>query len=501
MANNALIMKNTAFMAIRMIFSLAVSLYTSRVVLQQLGVVDFGIYSIVAGIVAFVAFLRSSLSTAIQRFMNVELAVTKGAESQRVFSASWGCIICLIVVFVVIAEAVGLWYINTKLNIPPGKMTDAHIVFQISVLIVIIEMLRIPYNALIISREKMAFYAYNSIIEVVLKLLLAIALILVSGNKLVWFIWFLVAIAIFINLTYVIYCRKILPALRFSLRVDRPKMKEIGKYIGWNAVTSLSDISYQQGSAMILNFFFGVAYNATMGITNQIKTAVFSFTGSVQSASNPQIVQTFASGQHDEFTRLFIRISKISFFCMAFLGVPILLNSQWLLSVWLADVPPMANIFAKLMIIFCMVDSLVGTLWITIHASGHIARYNIVVGIIWLLCLPLTFLVYKLGLPPYSLIAVMIFIDSLLIVIRVRFTQRLCNVPASLYYKKVILRILCVLIAALAIPLAIRLCLKEADFITFLITSVTWTLTMITATYFIGFTANERKFIKKLIKR
>lgn len=501
MANHKLILKNTIFLAVRMILSLGVTLYTSRVVLQQLGVEDFGIYSVVAGLVTIVAFIKSALTVAMQRYMNVELALTHGKNLQTVFAASFGCIFVLILLFIVLAEVVGLWYLNHELNIPLYRMEDARVVFQMSLVIVIVEMLRIPYNSLIIAHEKMSFYAYNSIFEVLLKLAVAISLIVIAGDKLVVYMWLLITVAFLVNVSYIIYCRKILPAIHFSMDINRKKMKEIGKFAGWNVLTSFSDISYQQGSAMILNVFFGVAYNATMGIANQIKSAVFSFTGSVQSASNPQIIQSFASGKHEDFTALFINVSRISFYCVAFLGVPVLLNSEWLLSVWLVDIPPLAPLFAQLMIGFCMIDALVGPLWVTMQASGKVARYNIIVSIIWLMCLPITYLVYKLGLPVYSLIVVMSLTDLVLIVIRVKFTQKNCNIPSKLYYKKVIFNVLTVLIVSISFPMAIKLLTYDKGFYTFILTTGLWVVSFPVSVYFLGFDKNERNVVKKLFKR
>lgn len=501
MANQKLIMKNTGFMALRMLISMAVTLYTSRVVLQQLGVEDFGIYSVVAGLALIMSFFTSALTAAIQRYMNVELAVTKGEGMQQVFAASWGCVTGMALLFVLIAEAAGLWFLDHTLNIPVGRMPDARIVFQLSLVIVIVEMFRVPYNSLIIAHEKMAFYAYNSIIEVGLKLTVAILLSITAGNKLLIYMWMLIAVAVLINISYVVYCRIILPHLRFRLNAEFRKVVEIGKFAGWNVLTSISDISYQQGTAMILNIFYGVALNATMGITNQIKTAVFSFTRSLQTAANPQIIQTFASGNSDEFKALFIRISKISFFCVAFIGMPVFMNADFLLSVWLSVVPPQGAIFARLIIVFCLVDSLVGPLWVTMQASGKIARYQIVISTVWLLCLPLTYFAYRWGFPSYSLISVMILIDSILIIIRVKYTQKYCGVKCIDYYKSVIFRIICTFTLGLILPELLGNMVIMPPVARFFSTSALWVITMSLAIYFVGLTHAERQFADSFVKR
>lgn len=505
MSDNKRIFSNTLHMAIRMFATMAVTLYTSRVVLQQLGVEDFGIYTVVGGLALIMSFFTSALTAAIQRYLNVELAIGGKNGLQEVFSACWGCVIALSIAFLILAEGAGLWFLNNELNIAPDRMADARIVFQMSLVIVVIEMLRVPYNSLIIAHERMSFYAYNSIVEVSLKLATAILLSLTPGNKLLIYMTMLIAVAFIINVSYVIYCRLKLPRVYFSLRGDRSRMLEIGKFAGWNVITSLSDISYQQGTSMILNIFYGVALNASMGIANQVKTAIFAFTRSVQLAANPQIIKSYAAGNHSVFESLFLRISKVSFFFVLLIGIPIFLNIDFILSIWLSVIPPMAAIYAKLMIIFCIIDSLVGPLWVSMQATGNIARYQITISISWLMSLPLTYLAFKAGLPGYWLLWIMIGIDSILIAIRVKFTEKYCGIPAATYFRQVIARVVSVTAAALAVTLGVMyLCAANSQIIFFFISSSVWCVSAGVAIWFIGLTEAEReiamKFIKKHIK-
>lgn len=501
MADNRLIMKNAAFMAVRMLFSLLVNLYTSRVILQQLGVEDFGIYWLIAGLTLIMAFFKYSLTAAFQRYMNVELAITKGTGMQQVFSASWACVFIMIVILLLLAESAGLWFLNSELNVPAGRMGDAHVVYQLSLLIVIIELLRVPYNSLIIACEKMSFYAYNSIFEVTLKLAVALLLTLFAGNKLFIYMYLLVGVAVLINLSYVFYTRKIQPSLRFRLKADKSQISEISKFAGWNILSSIADISYLQGSAMILNVLFGVTLNATWGITNQIKTAVYSITNSLQSAANPQIIKSFTLGEQATFVNLFVRISKISFYFTALIGIPLLLNAEYILSVWLTVIPPQAAIFMKLIVIFCLVDGLVGPLWVTMQASGKIARYQIVVSLVWLSCLPVTYVCYKLGAPAYTIIWVMTAIDTILIAIRILFTRKICRINFSLYFRKIVLNIICVSIVALALPVFLDCLTYSSDLAKLLATTSSWLVCMTLASYYIGFTKEEKDFVKSILNK
>ncbi len=500
MADNKLIMKNTAFMAVRMLLSMGVSLYTSRVVLQQLGVVDFGVYTVIGGLAIIMSFFTSALTAAIQRYMNVELALTHGRGMQQVFSACWGCVIVMVAVFLVIAEAAGLWFLENELSIPVDRMGDARIVFQMSLAIVVIEMFRVPYNSLIIAHERMSFFAYNSILEVVLKLVTAISLSLVPGNKIVIYMWLLIGVAVLVNASYVVYCRRNMPGIRFSLRADRGQMVAIGKFAGWNVLTSISDIAYQQGSAMILNIFYGVALNASMGIANQVKTAVSSFTRSVQLAANPQIVKSFAAGEYDEFSMLFMRISRISFFLMLFLGMPIMLNAGYILSLWLTVTPPSGVLFVQLMVAFCIVDSLTGPLWVSMQAAGKIASYQIVISSVWILCLPLTYVAFYCGLPPYWLLIVLIGIDVSLIFFRVAFTSRYCKITVGAYLRGVAWPVVSVAVAGALIPVMMA-CAITDPLARLLSTGAAWCVTMPLAVYFLGLSKQERTAALTLLSK
>lgn len=500
MTDSKLIMKNTGFMAVRMLLSMAVSLYTSRVVLLQLGVTDFGIFTVIGGLAIIMSFFTSALSAAIQRYMSVELAVSKGKGMQGVFSACWVCVLVMAGIFVLFAEVVGLWFLDTVVNIPPDRMDVAGIVFQLSLVIVVIEMLRVPYNAMILAYEYMDFFAYNSILEVALKLITAIMLSLTAGNKIIIYMFLLIGVAALINLAYVVYCRRKISGVRFSLRANHRQAVSIGKFAGWNVITSISDIAYQQGSGLILNIFFGVGFNSSMGIANQVKSAVVSFTRSVQSAANPQIIKIFSAGEQNDFEMLFMRISRISFYLTMFLGIPVLLNARYVLSLWLTVIPPAGVEFVQLMIIFCVIDSLVGPLWVTMQATGKIASYQIVVSTIWLLCLPLTYIIYKLGMPSYSLFWVMIFIDASLIIVRLWFTSRFCRIRISAYLRGVALPVLAVSVAGIIVP-ALCVFLIENPLVCLLVSGAIWCLTFPASIWALGLTDAEHNAIKDFVKK
>jgi O-antigen/teichoic acid export membrane protein len=474
---------------------MATSLYTGRVVLQQLGIVDFGIYAVVGGLTMVMAFFTNALTTAIQRYMNVELGKSGGRNINLVFSASWLCVIAMTAIFLILAEGVGLWFLNNQLSIPPGRMGDAQIVFQMSMVIVIFEMLRVPYSSLIISYEQMSFYAYNSIIESMLKLVTVFLLSLVGGSKLLAYMAFLIGVAFIINISFIWFCKHTHPTIRYSRNVSYSQVKEISKFAGWNVLSSLSDISYMHGSSLILNMFFGVTFNATMGVANQVRTAVTAFTKGVQTAANPQIIQCYANGDHVSFTNLFTTISRIACYLILFIGTPILINTDLVLNTWLATLPPNAVTFVRLMIVFCIVDSLTGPLWVTMQACGKIAVYQIVISIAWLINLPITYIGYRAGMPHYWLLVVMIVFSAVITVIRLLFTRANCNVALRTYMRDVIRPIVATSAIAYIITLPLSL-LNFNPWPQFFLTTGVWVIVFPTALWCVGITSAERATLK-----
>ncbi len=498
MTNDKLIVKNTVFMAVRMVITMAISLYTSRVVLAQLGITDYGIFIVVAGLTVIMSFFTSALTAAIQRYMNFELGLTGGRGMQQIFAACWVCVVLIAILFVGLAETGGMWFLGSELDIPAGRMADARMVLHMSMLIVVVEMCRVPYNSLIIAHERMSFYAYNSIVESLLKLLAVIALSLICGDKLIVYMGLLIVVSFLINASYIVYCRHYFPGIRFSLRANVAKVKEIGKFAGWNVLTSISDIAYQQGSSMILNIFYGVGFNATMGISNQVKTAVASFTRSVQIAANPQIVKSYASGDSISFKRLITIISRISYFAVLFLGMPILVNTEFVLNLWLTELPPDAVIFVRLMVVFCLLDSLIGPLWVSMQASGRIAGYQSVISVLWILCLPLIYVAFRHGLPPYWLLVVLIGINFVSLWIRIGFTSHYCGMQVSYYGKKVLFPIVVVtFVCCVALWPVVRHVVDPMRL--FVISSVVWVAVCPVAVYFLALSRYERQGVKRVV--
>ena len=500
MTANHRIFKNSLYMAVRMIVTMTITLFTSRVVLQQLGETDYGVYVVVGGLSILVAFLTSSLTAAIQRYMNVEIGQTGGRNMQKVFASCCVCVILTAIIVIILAETVGIWFLNSKLSIPADRMQDANIVYQMSLFLVMNELLRVPYSSLITAYEKMTFYAYNSILEALLKLTAVILLSCILGDKLIVYMWLLVGVSMMITASYILYSKRYFKGIYFSVRSSWIDIIDVSRFAGWNILTSISDIAYQQGSSMVLNIFYGVTFNATMGIVSQVKTAVFSFTRSVQYASNPQIIQSFIAGRHQDYVKLFVMISKLSFYLVLFIGLPLVLNMNYVLELWLGEIPPQGVLFARLMIIFCLLDSLTGPLWISMQAYGKIASYQVIISIIWIMCLPLTYIAYKQGFPPATLLVIMILINIVLIIVRLWFNKKCCNVSVKTYLMEVVSRLVGVTVVGASVPVFLSF-VGLGDLKEFVITTVSSIIIIPCAIYFIGSTTTEKVAIKRWISK
>lgn len=440
--NNKRIARNTAFLYVRMFVTLLVTLYTSRVILEVLGVEDFGIYSLVAGVVVLFSFLNAAITNAIQRYISVALGRNDKEYERQIFSTSFLALGMLAIVLLLLCETAGLWLLNSELKLPESKIYIANVVYQISIAIMIVDIFRTPYNALIISHERMNFYAYVSIAEAALKLVIVFMLYAIATEKLLLYALLLLAVGSIINLFYITFARKELKIKIYRRSMNWKLLRELTSFSGWNVLGGVADIGYQQGTNMILNIFYGVTLNATMGITMQVKNAVYNFARNLLTAANPQITKSHSCGEHEYAQTLVTQVSKYAFFLLYITSLPIMLNMDFVLHVWLKNPPQYAVEFCNLMLIFCMIDSFVGPLWTLAMAEGNIKSYQIISAIILLLNLPLSWIALQTGAAPYAIIIVQI-----------------CVAIPNLAYRIIYLRMKGVLkvrpyLAGLALPIA-----------------------------------------------
>lgn len=452
-SNSKRIAKNTLLLYFRMILIMVVSLYTSRIILNELGVEDFGIYNLVAGVVILFSFLSNAMITATQRYLSIAIGKKDEKYIQAVFSTSLLSHFFLIFFIFLAAETIGLWLINAKLEIPADRMSATNFVYQLAILTTCVNIIRIPYNASIIANERMSFFAYVSIVETFLKLAVVWALAITPGDKLVIYSFLLLLVAIVIDIAYWYYCQRFLLANKFYLKTNKKLFVKLTSFSVWNLFGGLADIGYKQGTNIILNLFWGVSINAVLGITNQIRNALVPFIGNLQLAVNPQMVKSYALGDYEYFKILVYRISKYSYFLMLIIVFPIIFNIDLILELWLKNPPEHTAIFAILTSVYCLVDSLTGPLWAAMQAGGKIKRFQIVTGICLLLNLPVSYLFLMYGYAPSVVLIIQIVITGFTVGVRVLFVKYYLQFSIRNYVREVIFPI--VFVTALSLPIAL----------------------------------------------
>ena len=368
--NTRRIAKNTVMLYIRMLLIMAVTLYTSRVVLNVLGVEDFGIYNVVGGIVVMFSFLNGAMATSTQRFLSFSLGKNDQEQVARVFSMSMTTHISIALIVLLLAETFGLWIFYRYLNIPPERMGAAQWVYQLSVLTFCISIIRVPYNAGIIAYERMSFYAYISIVEVCLKLGMVILLQYLGSDKLILYALLMALTTGIVTFIYKLYCCKTFSVCRYHYFWDKHLYKELISFSGWSLFGSAANVGVQQGINILLNVFFGVVTNAALGIANQVSSAVSQLVGNFQTAFNPALVKSYASGDYSYFVRLIFQTSRFSYFLLFIIALPLYLCMPFVLKVWLDIVPEYTVVFCRWMLVFVLIDAVSAPLWIGCNYSG-----------------------------------------------------------------------------------------------------------------------------------
>ena len=359
--NNKRIAKNTLMLYVRMMLIMLVSLYTSRVILKTLGIENFGIYNIVGGIVVLFSFINNAMVSSTQRYLNYELGRQNLDEAKKIFSASLTIHFIIAGIIIFLSETIGLWFLNKYINIPEGRIVAANWVYQFSILTFAVNIIRTPYNASIIAYERMSFYAYISIIEVVLKLIIVYAIV-IFADRLIAYSVLVFIVAILILICYIIFCLSKFPICKYKYEYNKLRYASLLNFSGWSMFGALANTGAQQGINILLNMFFGVTVNAAMGIAHQVNSALYSFVSNFQTAFNPQIIKSYAANDRSYFFSLILHTSRYSFYLLLILAFPVILCCQEILQIWLVDVPEHAVAFCQLVIIFSLIDAWQGPL-------------------------------------------------------------------------------------------------------------------------------------------
>lgn len=497
--NTKRIAKNTILLYVRMLFGMLVSLYTSRVIISALGVVDYGIYGVVGSFVAMFSLINGSLSASASRFLTFELGRGDMNKLKTVFSTSLLIHIALAVVVVLLLETVGLWFLNNKMVIPADRMFAANCVYQASVLSFVLGLLSVPYNASIVAHERMKAFAYIGILDILLRLgvVILVAHLPAACDRLIYYALLILALAFMMQYLYWRYCRKNFEECHLQFTFDKSCWKQMGSFAGWNFIGSSSAVLREQGGNILINLLGGgPAVNAARGIAASVQSAVASFVANFMTAVNPQITKSYASGEHEYMMSLIFRSARFSYFLLLMLALPILLNTHYILNLWLDIVPAHSVLFTQLVLIFAMCESISNPLVTVMLATGNIRNYQIVVGGLQSMNFPLSFIMLRLGYFPEIVMVVAIFLSLCCLVTRIYMLRGMVGLSARGYFKEVILRILCVTFAAIVLPLLVVYD-RDTDFTIFIISSIICVVSSGLSIYYLGCKISERTFIRE----
>lgn len=497
--NNKRIAKNTLVLYVRMFLMMAISLYTSRVVLKTLGVEDFGIYNVVGGIVSMMGVINGAMSVSTQRYLTFELGRGDDARLKQVFSMCLTIYMMLGILLIILAETIGVWFLNTQLVIPIDRMNAANWVFQFSIFSSVLSLLTNPYTAVIISHEKMGVYAYISIVDVVLKLVIVYILLVIPIDKLSTY-GFLMFLLHAVNCGfYWLYCHLNHKESRYKFYWETPLFKQLLSYTGWNLFGSTAGLVKGQGLNILLNMFFNPSVNAARGIAYQVNTNVSNFFTNFYTAVRPQITKYYAQQDLNNMFKLVFRSSKMAFFLILIISLPLIIEAPYIIQLWLGQLPEYVIPFMRLILVITAVDAMATPLMTTAHATGKIALYQSVVGTMTILNIPISYVFLNYGFSPLIVFEVSLVIAVTNLFLRLWIVWRLVRFPVWIYIKQIFGVCLIVCFISSIIPMIAYNLLAEGlcrFVILCLLSIVSCSLTI----YFIGLKLEERSFVIKLIK-
>lgn len=499
-ANHKRILRNTGILYMRMLLVMAVTLYTSRVVLVALGVEDFGIYHVVAGFVALLGFMQGAMTTATQRYFSFDLGESGGKDISRIFNTSLLIHALLALLIVLVAETVGYWFVVTQLTIPGDRLTAALWAYHLSVASFVVSVITVPFAAMLMAHERMGIFALIGMLDVLLKLAAVILLQYLASDKLIAYAGLLLLVSLTTLTLYVVINKLLFRQIKLRWQWHSQQFRTMLSYTAWNTWGNLAAALSGQGTNVLLNIFFGPAVNAGKSISAQANGALNSFVVNVQAAINPQIIKLYASGEHTQMHTMVLYAAKYNFFLLFTLALPVLLYTENLLGLWLVEVPPYAVAFLQLTIAASLIDSFSAPLMTSAQATGHIRLYQSVVGGILLLNLPLSFLLLHHGHPPEAVLLTAVGLSFIALIARILIISPLINLPKKTFVSRVLAR---ASIVVLTTVLCARTVVPEATgSILILIQGIAISAFLtLTAIWLLGLGAAEKRQLINLIKK
>lgn len=497
-SNNKRIAKNTLLLYARMLFLMVVSLFTSRVNLHSLGVADFGIYNVVGGVVAMFSMFSGALSVAISRNITYELGRGDNEKLSKVFSTAVNIQVALAIFIVILAEIVGIWFLNNKMVIPEERLYAANWVMHCSIITFAINLISVPYNADIIAHERMSAFAYISILEASLKLGIAYFLFISPVDKLITYAVLLACVSLVLRLIYGIYCNRHFEETHYHFVYDKPLLKSMLGFAGWSMFGLVAYTGYTYGLNVLLNVFFGPVVNAARGIVVQVQTAVQQFAQNFQMALNPQIIKNYASNNLERMHTLIFASSKYCYFMLLMFAIPIIIEAPQLLSLWLGIVPEHTVNFLRLIMLIITFDSLGSSISTAQQATGKIKVYQIIVGGIMLMIVPVAWIWLKLGGTPETVYIVYFVACVLAHVSRMLIIRNMINLSIRKYIVEVMVPIIIVTISSLIVPVVVYNSIPDTILSFFIVCAVS-VLSVLTCVYLIGLKGSERAMVNSKV--
>ena len=497
--NNSRIAKNVMFMYIRMFIALCLNLFTSRILLSNLGINDYGVFNVVGGIITMFSFLNGAMTNTTSRYLTYYLGKSNTLRLSNVFNLTLLIHFIIAVAVVVLGESVGLWFLFHKMVIPESRMFAAGCLFQFSVINTFLTVITVPFNSMIIAHEKMSAFAFISLTDVILKFLIAVSLPLWGFDRLVIYGALIMSVQILDIFLYFIYCKKKFAETKIKYFWDKLLFKEMFSFAGWSLLGNFSHVFYTQGVNLILNMFCGPAVNAARGITVQVDSVVRQFATNIQAAINPQIIKSYAENNLERMKVLIFASSRYCFYLLFALALPIMLEVDFILHTWLVEVPNHTSEFLRITLITLLLNGMINPMFTANLATGKVKVYHITISVISYLFMPITFLAIKYSNQPESVFICGLISSIISLIARIFILKVQIGLSVKTYFKRVIIPNASVCALSLIVPLYLHINLQH-DVFGVLITIAMSVLSVLTMTLVIGLSREERIFIIEKLK-
>lgn len=478
---------------------MVIGFYTSRVILNTLGVEDYGVYNVVGGIVTMFTFINGALASATSRNITFELGTGDTEKLRSVFGTGLTIHGIVSIIIIIASETIGLWLFYQKMQIPETRLDAAMWVYQLSVLSAVLSIMIVPYNAVIIAHEKMSAFAWMTLLDAILKLVIVFLLVIIPYDKLIIYALLFFIVSIIDQIIYLIYCYQKFPECHTNFIWNKSLIKEMSSFAGWSFFGNLAGITYTQGLNLLLNIFFGPVVNAARGVAIQVQNIVQQFIRNFQMALNPQITKTYAANELEEMHHLMFRSARFSFLLMFFISLPALLETNFILILWLKVVPENTILFFRIIMCTSLIYTTANPLIIANQATGVVKKYQIVCGSILLTILPFSYIALKMGAPAYSVFIIHFIIEAITQIARMYMLRNLINLPIGAYIKQIYLPLGRVIITSIILPISIH-CMMNEGLMRFLTVGFISVLSVGSASFFLGLNSNERHFLLEKIK-